>query len=875
MSNILEPKRDRMVDSEISEVMQKSFLDYAMSVIVARALPDVRDGLKPVHRRILYVMYNLGLTAGGKHIKSAKVVGEVLGKFHPHGDVALYEALVRMAQDFSLRYPLVDGQGNFGSVDGDPAAAMRYTEVRLAKISIEMLADIKKDTVKFTDNFDATLKEPVVLPTKIPNLLLNGAEGIAVGMATKIPPHNLNEIIDASVFMLDHGKLEKTEGIAEIEFKKLPVGKKFSAEEIINEEVDQLNKWKFEFESETSSSELLQFVKGPDFPTAGQIFDKQAISEVYTEGKGKIPVRGKAEIEEGRGGKMQIIISEIPFQVNKAEMVAKIADLVKEKKIIGISDLRDESDRQGIRVVVELKKIAKPKSVLNKLYKLTSLQTSFPANIVALVDGIPQLLNLRQILLLYLRHRYETVRRRSIFDFREAKFRAHILEGLKIALDHLDEVIETIKKSKDAETAKNNLMEKFDLTDLQAIAILDMQLRRLAALERQKIEAEYKEIKKLLDQLRVLLTKPEAMLKVIKEELFEIKQKYGNPRKTKVFAQKLEDFSEEDLVPDEETIVTLTEGGYVKRVPRNTYRTQRRGGKGVIGMTTKLEDEIDRLITCSTHDYLLFFTNKGRVFQIRVWEIPEGIRQSKGQAIVNLINIEPEERIQAVLRRSAKPSSEEKFIFLTTKKGLVKRTAVNNFVHIRTSGLIAIKLKPGDELVWAKITGGKNQIFLVTKDGKCIRFSEKDARPMGREAQGVKGIALKTGNEVIATDIIPEKLPKTKDKRRKVFRHLLVVMSNGIGKRTDVYEYPLQKRGGVGVKIANLTDKTGKVSCAQVIDENTFQLILTSKNAQIIKLPVKNIPVLSRTTQGVILMRFKKEHNDSVAALACLDRKED
>jgi len=857
---------------EITQEMEKAYLDYAMSVIVARALPDVRDGLKPVHRRILYAMHQMGLTPGGKYTKSAKIVGEVLGKYHPHGDSPVYEALVRMAQDFSMRYPLIDGQGNFGSIDGDPPAAMRYTEARMAKIAQEMLTDIKKETVKFVDNFDATLKEPTVLPARIPNLLLNGADGIAVGMATKIPPHNLKELVDALIYMLDQGQLEKIEEPQEVEIKKLPLDRRKTAEEVIMAEVNQLAAWRFEFETEVSSKELLKFVKGPDFPTGGQIFDQEAISQVYTTGRGKIPVRGKAEIEEGRGGKFQIIITEVPYQVNKAELVAKIANLAKEKKIVGISDLRDESDRRGIRVVIELKRAARPKSVLNKLYKYTNLQTSYPANLVALVDGVPQTLNLRQILLLYLRHRHEIVRRRTIFEFREAKFRAHILEGLKIALDNLDEVIETIKKSKDAERAKVNLMEKFGLTDLQATAILDMQLRRLAALERQKIEAEYEEIKKKLDELRILLTKPEAMIKVIREELVEIKEKYGDERRTKVFAQKLGEFSEEDLIPNEEVIVTVTKTGYIKRVPRGTYRTQRRGGKGVTGMTTKEEDEIEHLISCFTHDYLLFFTNKGRVFQLRVWEIPAGTRQAKGQAIINLINIDQGEKIQAILKRAAKPSAQEKHIFIATKKGRVKRTPLEKFAHIRSSGIIAIKLRAEDELTWAKITDGKSQIFLVTRNGKCIRFSEKDVRPMGREAQGVKGINLKPGDEVVSMDLIPEKLPQPKDRRRKVFRHLLVVMENGIGKRTDVYQYPLQKRGGVGVKVANLTEKTGKVACAQVIDETAGQLVLTSRQAQIIKLPVKNIPLLGRTTQGVILMRFKKSSSDSVAALTCLSK---
>ena len=868
-------KIGKVTPVKITQEMEKAYLDYAMSVIVSRALPDVRDGLKPVHRRILYAMHQMGLTGGGKHTKSAKIVGEVLGKYHPHGDSPVYEALVRMAQSFSMRYPLIDGQGNFGSVDGDPPAAMRYTEVRMAKIAQEILFDIKKETVEFADNFDATLQEPTVLPARIPNVLLNGADGIAVGMATKIPPHNLTELIEALSFMLKNGRLEKIQAAKEIELKKLSLDAKKSAREIIMEEVNQLAGWKFEFETECSSEKLLKFIKGPDFPTGGQIFDRDAIKEVYTTGRGKIPVRGKARIEEGKRGRFRIIVKELPYQVNKANLVAKIAHLAKEKRIMGISDLRDESDRQGIRVVIELKRTARPKAILNKLYKYTRLQTSYPANLVALVDGVPQTLNLRQFLLLYLRHRYEIVRRRTIFEFKEAKFRAHILEGLKIALDNLDAVIETIKKSKNADIAKVNLMKKFRLTDLQAVAILDMQLRRLAAMEREKIETEYKAIKKKLDQLKILLTRPKAMVRVINEELLEIKKKYGDQRKTKVFAQKLGSFREEDLIPNQEVIVTITRTGYIKCVPRGTYRTQRRGGKGVVGMTTKKRDEIERLISCSTHDFLLFFTNKGRVFQIRVWDIPEGSRQAKGQAIINLINIEQGEKIQAVLKKSAKLVNQEKHIFLATKMGLVKRTRLEKFTHIRSSGIIAINLRVNDELAWAKITDGKSQIFLVSKDGKCIRFSEKDVRSMGRDTQGVRGIKLKPGNEVISMDVIPEKLAQPKDKRKKVFRHLLVIMTHGIGKRTDVYRYPLQRRGGVGVKIANLNEKTGKVTCARVIDETTGQIVLTSKLAQVIKLPVKNIPVLNRSTQGVILMRFKKRKDvsaDTIAALACLKK---
>ncbi len=867
-------KKGRIKHVEIVSEMEKSYLDYAMSVIVMRALPEVRDGLKPVHRRILYAMHQLGLTFGSKYSKSAKIVGEVLGKYHPHGDTAVYDALVRMAQDFSLRYPLIDGQGNFGSIDNDPQAAMRYTEARMAKISAEMLFDIKKETVEFIPNFDSSIGEPTVLPARLPNLLLNGADGIAVGMATKIPPHNLNEVVNACIAVLKGGKLEKVEengNEEEFELKKIDIAPQ-DEKEIIFKEIHDLEKEEFEFETKASSEDLLQYIKGPDFPTYGQIFDKEAIKDIYTTGRGRIIMRGKAEIEETKGGKYQIIVSEIPYQVNKATMVTKIAELAKEKKVVGISALRDESDQKGIRVVVELQRTAMPKSVLNKLYKLTPLQSSYSANIVALVDGVPQTLNLRQILLLFLRHRHEIVRRRTIHDLKEAKLRSHILEGLKIALDNLDAVIETIKKSKDSEVAKFNLMEKFKLTSLQATAILDMQLRRLAALERLKIEAEYNEIKKIIDGLIAILTKPAKMLKVIEKELEEVKEKYGDKRRTKVYAQRIGDFSEEDLIPDKKTIITITRTGYIKRIPPSTFRSQRRGGKGVVGMTKREEDEIDHLLFAQTHDEILFFTDKGRVFKLRVWDIPDGSRQSKGQAIINLINIEQKEKVQAILTSK---KGEKGFVAIVTKKGLIKKTDLRKFENIRVSGIIAISLKNNDQVVDVKLTTGESQVFMVTKNGKCIRFSENNVRAMGRDVQGVKGVTLKEGDKVISLDIIPEKLPKPKDKRKRVFRHLLVVMEKGIGKRTNVYEYPVQKRGGIGVKVANITAKTGDVACANVVNEKDGQAILTSRQAQIIKLPIKNIPVLSRATQGVILMRFTKEKSkstDKVAAMTCLKK---
>ncbi len=863
------PKADEIKPVSITDEMRQAYLDYAMSVIVSRALPDVRDGLKPVQRRILYAMHQMGLKGGANFSKSAKIVGEVLGKYHPHGDSSSYGALVHMAQEFSMRYPLVNGQGNFGSIDGDPPAAMRYTEAKMAKISQEMLQDINKETVDFTDNFDRTLKEPVVLPTRIPNLLLNGGDGIAVGMATKIPPHNLTEVINALIQMINDGKLEKKEPDTEMEFKKLDKEKKKSAEEVIMQEVNQLASWNFEFESKTSSTELLDSIKGPDFPTGGEIFDHEAIVKTYTTGKGKIPIRGKAKIEETGMGKHSIIINQLPYQVNKADLVAKIAKLARDEKITGIADLRDESDRDGIRVVVELKRTGRPKSILNKLYKYTYLQKNYPANLVALVDGVPQTLNLRQIILLFIRHRHQVIRKRTLYQFREAKFRAHILEGLKIALDNLDEIIETIKKSKDADTAKENLMTKFELTDIQAQAILDMQLKRLAALERQKIEQEYEEIKKTLENLKKLLTKPKVMIRKITSELKEIKEKYGDDRKTKVYKRKIGEFDEEDLVAKEEVIVTITKTGYIKRVGRGTYRSQRRGGKGVQGMTTKEEDTIEDLFSCTTHDIIYFFTDQGKVYEKRVWEIPEGSRTSKGQAIINLIDIEQGEEVQAFLKRSAHKTEEEKYIFLATVKGQVKRTRIDKFDNIRKTGIIAIDIKKNDQLVDAKITNGKEHIFLVTKKGKSIRFKETDARAMGRTAQGVIGINLKKGDQVISLGTVPAEKPVPDDKRRKLFRHLLVITERGLGKRTDAYKYPLQKRAGVGVKVANINKKTGLIATAQLVNQDTEKIVLTSKKGKIIKLPVKNIPVLGRTTQGVILMRFKTK-NDSVAAMACL-----
>jgi len=841
---------------EITEELKKSYLDYAMSVIVARALPDVRDGLKPVHRRILYTMYQMGLSHPAKHTKSAKIVGETMGKYHPHGDMAIYDALVRLARDFSMRYPLVDGQGNFGSLDGDPPAAMRYTEARLAPLAQELLAEIEKNTVDFTDNFDATLKEPLFLPAKIPNLLLMGSEGIAVGMATKIPPHNLGEVIDALIFMIKKGKIT-TDSSSEI--KKINL----TDQDLVNSALQA------KFETDVSVAELLKFIKGPDFPTGGIIYNKNDILQAYSAGRGKVVVRGLVNIEETKGEKFIIVIKEIPYQVNKAQLVTKIAHLIKEKRIEGIADIRDESDRHGTRIVLELKKYAKPKVIVNHLYKYTQLQTSFPLNMVALVDGVPQTLNLKQILLEFIHHRQQIVVRRTAFELEAARHRAHILEGLKIALDNLDAVIETIKKSSTAEVAKTNLMKKFNLTEIQAQAILDMQLRRLAALERKKIEDEYKKIKKQIERLTSLLASPQKVLKVITEELLQLKEKYGDSRKTKIVPQAVEEFSEEDLVPRESCLVILTKGGYIKRLPPATYRSQRRGGKGVLGMTTKETDEILYLFPCETHDNILFFTDKGRVFSARAWDIPEGSRHAKGQAVINLINIEQEEKIQAVLPISNN-YGEIKYLLMATKNGIVKKTKISAFSNIRSSGIIAIKLENNDQLCWVKPTSGQDEVFLVTYLGKSIRFKEADIRPTGRDTRGVKGINLKKNDWVVSMEVL-KKIKKPKDKRRKFFQDILVVNERGLGKRTPLKQYPVQKRGGVGVKVANITQKTGKVVCGKLVNQEIDQVILTSKKAQVIKLPLRNIPQLNRDTQGVILMRFS-DPQDSVAAVACLEK---
>jgi DNA gyrase subunit A len=855
----------KILEVDIVPEMEKSYLDYAMSVIVARALPDVRDGLKPVHRRILYAMDQMGLTPGGRFTKSAKVVGEVLGKYHPHGDMAVYGSMVRMAQSFSLRYPLVNGQGNFGSIDGDPPAAMRYTEAKMSKISPEMIIDIEKDTVPMVDNFDATLKEPEILPTRIPNLLLNGADGIAVGMATRIPPHNLKELCAGIEHVLDNATLEKQESPIEIN----PIlDKHLSTQEIVLKPVHELERLSFNFETTATVEDLTKYINGPDFPTAGEIYGKTGILEMYTTGRGKFTLRGKTNIEETKSGKIRIIITELPYQVNKSEMIQKIAHLVTDKKIIGISDLRDESDRHGIRVVIEIKKNGKPKAILNKLFKYTALQSSYSANLLALVNGIPQTLNLRQILLLFLRHREIIIRRRTVFDLKSAYMRNHILEGFKKALDVIDEIIKTIRATKVDEDPKAKLMEKFGFTDLQAQAILDMQLRKLSGLERQKIDNEYDEIQKTIKELTAIVSLPQKMVEVLKSENKEISEKYSDPRLTKIYIKGLDDFSDEDLIPNEATLLTLTRGGYIKRVPMETYRTQQRGGVGVMGMATKLEDEVENMLFVDTHDDLLIFTNKGRCFKIKVWDINESSRQSKGQAVINLINIIQGETVQTVLPISK--NNPARYILLATKHGTIKKTAIEKFKNIRQSGLAAIKLDPHDELIWARLTSGNDQVFMATHVGKCIRFNEIDCRPMGRHTRGVRGITLKENDYLVGIDILPQSIVAAKEEKKgsKFFRHLLVITENGVGKRSDVYLYPLQKRGGLGVKVANLTAKTGNLAAAVVVNENDQQVIFVSKKAVTIKLPLKDIPKLSRNTRGVILMRLKND--DKVSAMTVL-----
>lgn len=823
-------------NTEITSEMKRAYLDYAMSVIVSRALPDVRDGLKPVHRRILYAMYKMGLTSTARYSKSAKVVGEVLGKYHPHGDAPVYESLVRMAQDFSMRYQLVRGQGNFGSIDGDPAAAMRYTEVKLTKIAEEMLHDIEKETVPFVDNFDGTLKEPVYVPAKLPNLLLMGAEGIAVGMATKIPPHNLTELIDAITLLIDKATYHK-------EAVKNQSEKQDPSHLLFNVDIES----------------LFEIVKGPDFPTAGIIYGAQDIKQAYATGRGSILIRAKVEDEDLGKGKMAIIVKELPYQVNKSTLVAKIAKLAVDKKIVGISDLRDESDRDGIRVVIELKRDASYKKVLNNLFKFTELQTRFPVNMVALVDGVPQTLSLKSILEHYIKHRVTMVTKRSEYELAQAKARAHILEGYLIALDHIDEVIEIIKKSKDEAEAKAKLMKKFGLSALQSQAILDMQLKRLTGLERAKIEDELKLLKETIDYLETLLKDIFKILKVVKDELKYLRDKYGDERKTRVIKAKPGEISDEMLIENKEVFVVLTKEGYIKHIPRESFRVQNRGGKGVTGMETKEADNVYAIAKAMMHDYILFYSNQGRVFQTRVWDIPQGTRTSKGKAIVNVIPLRPDEKITSMLTYDSTTlaESEHMFVLMSTKCGTVKKTPFKDFANIRSNGIIAIRLEKDDELLWVNLSDGKMNVILTTRHGKAIVFKEAEIRPTGRSSIGVKGVELNDDDYVVSADVFGEATFK---------RDLLVIGERGIGKKTKLSFFKGQHRGGKGVKIASVDEKFGLVAFVQIIDANITTVIITSAQGQVVKIPIQSIPSRSRTAKGVILMRFKNNANKVVSA---------
>jgi DNA gyrase subunit A len=801
---------------EITEELQESYLDYAMSVIVSRALPDVRDGLKPVQRRILWAMWDSGLTHSAKFKKSANVVGEVLGKYHPHGDTAVYDAMVRMAQDFSLRYPLVEGQGNFGSIDGDNPAAMRYTEARLSKIAEEMLVDIEKETVDWLPNYDGSRQEPKVLPAKVPSLLLNGTVGIAVGMATNIPPHNLSEIIDATTHLIENPR--------------------------------------------ATASDLMQFVQGPDFPTGGIIYDKKAILEAYTSGHGAITTRALTEITERKKEQYNIEITEIPYQVNKAELIIKIAELVTDKKIQGIRDIRDESDKDGLRIVIELKNDAAPQKVLNQLFQFTDLQKNFNLNMIALSkNGLqPEVMSIKDILQAYVEHRKEIVRRRAEFDLKKAEERAHILMGLHKALGSIDAVITTIKKSKDKEEAHKNLMSKFKFSELQATAILEMRLQTLAALERTKIEEELKEKKKLIEELQALLKSPAKILKVIKDELKEMKDKYGDARKTKLVAGGLKEFKEEDLVPKEETIITMSHSGYIKRVAPSSFKSQKRGGKGLIGSDVAEEDFLSHFISANTHDNILFFTASGKVFQTKVYEIPEASRVAKGKAIHNFLEIPAEEKISALITYSGEKKSAPGFLVMATQNGMVKKTPLEDFSNVRRSGIIAIKLKKGDLLQWVRLSSGNDQVVLSTSAGQAIRFKESQLRPMGRATSGVRGIRLKKGDTVAALNVVTKESEKGQ---------LLTVMANGFGKRTPLSEYKVQGRGGSGIKTSKVTPKTGQVISSLILNEEKEILALSAKG-QIIRTQLESVRMSGRATQGVRIMNVAS--GDKVVGVVCL-----
>lgn len=801
----------------VEYVMEDSFLRYSMSVIVDRALPDVRDGLKPVHRRILYVMNKLGLTPTAKTEKSAKIVGDVMGKYHPHGDTAIYEAMVRLAQGWVMRYPLVQGQGNFGSMDGDPPAAYRYTEAKLGRAGYELLTDLEKETVDFRDNYDGSVQEPSVLPAKLPNLILNGQVGIAVGMATSIPTHNLNEVVDAIFALLDN--------------------------------------------PEATTSDLLKYVKGPDFPTGGTIYAGENMRQAYSTGKGSVVMRAETNIEETKNGRFRIVVTEIPYAVNKANLVLKIADLAKEKKIPAISGLRDESSRGKVRIVIDLKKDSFPKKVLNQLFKLSPLQSTFHYNMLALVDGIqPRLLGLKDILREFISHRKNVVRRRTEFELKKAKDRAHILEGLTIALDHIDEVIKLIRASSDYDEALTGLMSKFNLTELQGRAILAMQLRKLTGLDRKEIENELAELRKTIAELEKILADEQEIINIIKKELTELKQKLGDERKTRIINHDLGKFSDEELIPEEDSVILLTNENYIKRTLVSDYRKQHRGGKGKRGMTTKEEDVIEQLIPAGSHDILYFFTNKGRVFRLKAYEVPMASLVAKGVAAVNLLQLQPEEKITSIIGQKKKDSGEDGYLFMATKKGTVKKTPLKDYSNIRTNGLIAIKLDDDDELCWIQKTSGNDSILISTSAGQAIRFDEKDVRSMGRTARGVRGVRLRPKDIVVGMDI-------ARDDAK-----LMVISQNGYGKLTKISNFPSHKRGGVGIKAAVVNDKTGPIISVKTILDDSSELIMISSKGQTIRVGINTISVMGRTTQGVKIMSLSGE--DTVASIGLIEEKD-
>ncbi len=807
---------------EITDEMRESYLDYAMSVIVSRALPDVRDGLKPVHRRILYTMYGLGLDYRAKFRKSAAVVGDCLGRYHPHGDMAVYDALARMAQDFSLRYPLIDGQGNWGSVDGDAQAAMRYTEARMTRVAGEMLADIERETVKWGDNYDGTRKEPLVLPARVPQLVLNGTLGIAVGMATNIPPHNLTEVADALHYLIDHPK--------------------------------------------ATTEDIFTFVKGPDFPTGGEVYNKKDLIEAYSRGKGSFVIRGKAEIMEDEKSKLaprQIIITEIPYQVNKAQLIEVMADLVRDKKVDGIRDIRDESDKDGLRIAVDLRRDSQPQKILNTFYKFTDLQKTFHLNMLALVDGIqPRILSLEEALTFWLSHRYGVVRKRAEFDLARAKERAHILEGLAKALSRIDAVIKTIKSSRDKEAAKGRLMKKFRFTEIQAQAILEMRLQTLAGLERLNITNELKEKRVLIRELSLLLGSPQRIHAVVKKEIQEVKDAYGDERKTRIVAGKVGEFSEEDLIPQEETILTVTSNGYIKRTNPALYKLQRRGGKGIVGLTTKGEDIVEHFARALTHDSTLFFTSKGRVFKIPVYEIPEGSRVSRGRALANFLNLEPEERVTALI--PLQKNEDVRYLIMVTSGGVIKKVEKEKFEVVRRSGLGAMRLSKGDFLGWVRKSSGDDDLILVSRGGQAIRFREKDVRQMGRQAAGIRGMRLTKEDGIVGVEVVSHRSPRSDKKSAPL---LLVITENGFGKRTDLKKFKVQRRGGRGIKAAKITTKNGGVVASSILTDEE-ELIVISEKGQVIRTDLSQIPTQGRATQGVKVMRL--EEGDKVASVTCL-----